>query len=73
MIKLEFVPGVGPMPIGFFIVPDDLADAFLEVAGKPQNFFAGYDWPFLCRGEEYLVHTSYAPELSAIGIEMPAN
>lgn len=71
MVVLKKVASVGPMPIANFIVPDELADDFLKVAAKPQNFFSGYDWFFICRGKEFSVHTSYEPELRAIGIDMP--
>lgn len=69
---LQIVASAGPLVIGQLVVPEELADAFLRIAAKPQNFYAGFDRHFLCRGQEYIVHESYDPELTEAGINLPA-
>lgn len=68
---LQIVASAGPMVIGLLIVPEELAEPFLRIAAKPQDFYTGFDRTFLCRGKEYVVHESYDDALAEAGIILP--
>lgn len=65
---MKVIKAVLPYDIDSIVVPDDLAGAFMSIATKPQNFYAGYDRSFVCRGRFFAVHTSYDDELRSAGI-----
>lgn len=65
---MQVIKAILPYDIDSVVVPEDLADAFMRIANKTQDFYAGSDRQYYCRGEFHRVHTSYDTELRGVGI-----